>query len=266
MATITWDAVGSRRFETGVSNGVLYLPDGTAVPWNGLTGITENENRTQKGYYLDGRKFLDVQTPGDFSATLKAFTYPDEFALINGDVAFLDGIILKDQPNQPFNLSYQTRTGNDADLDASGYLIHILFQIQALPSDKDYETLGESLTPLEFSWDLSSTPSLVSGRRPTAHVVIDPTKTQPDVIVEIEKLLYGDSDTNPSLTTLQDFLTQVEAVTTIIITDNGDGTWSATGPDEYFSVPAPDEFEIDDVNETDIDADTYSVTDTIINP
>ena len=38
---LTWDQVGERFYETGVSNGVLYKDDGYGVPWNGLTSIDE---------------------------------------------------------------------------------------------------------------------------------------------------------------------------------------------------------------------------------
>jgi hypothetical protein len=266
MTAITWDKIGSKQFETGVDHAVLYLSDGTAVPWNGLTGIIENESRVEKSYYLDGRKYLDVQTPGDFAATLKAITYPEEFGYINGDADFIDGITLKDQPVQPFSLSYQTRTGSDNDLDATGYKIHVIFQVMALPTDKDYETLGSVVAPLEFSWVLSSTPSLLAGRRPTAHIVIDSTKTEEFVLAKIEAILYGSDTVNPSLTDLQTLLDAAQTVVTLTVTDNGDGTFSITGPDEYFSMLTGEEFQVIDIDATFFDADTYSATDTLIHP
>jgi hypothetical protein len=63
MTEIKWDEVGARRYETGVDRGVLYLPAGTAVPWNGLTAVTENVERDVKSYYIDGVKYLDQQVP-----------------------------------------------------------------------------------------------------------------------------------------------------------------------------------------------------------
>lgn len=44
---IRWDQIGERKFETGVSNGVLYPGDGSGgyksgVAWNGLTNVQES--------------------------------------------------------------------------------------------------------------------------------------------------------------------------------------------------------------------------------
>lgn len=41
MTVLRWDKAGSRTFETGLDKGVLYLPDGNTVPWNGLTAVVE---------------------------------------------------------------------------------------------------------------------------------------------------------------------------------------------------------------------------------
>ena len=46
MSKLVWDATGSRYYENGTKNGVLY-PMGTngyeaGVAWNGLTGVTES--------------------------------------------------------------------------------------------------------------------------------------------------------------------------------------------------------------------------------
>ena len=79
MSKIIWDEVGSRVYESGLDRGVLYLPDGTSVPWNGLTAVVEKFNRSVNSVYFDGAKINDFVTLGDFSATLKAFTYPEEF-------------------------------------------------------------------------------------------------------------------------------------------------------------------------------------------
>ena len=59
MTALVWDQVGERLYETGVDRGVLYLPGGSAVPWNGLISINEMVSREVKPYYIDGIKFLD---------------------------------------------------------------------------------------------------------------------------------------------------------------------------------------------------------------
>ena len=47
MPKLVWDQSGDRLFETGVSNGVLYVRNSAGeyplgVPWNGLTAVTES--------------------------------------------------------------------------------------------------------------------------------------------------------------------------------------------------------------------------------
>jgi hypothetical protein len=57
MTVLEWDKIGDRRYETGVDRGVLFPPNGPAVPWNGLTAITETVSREVKSYYVDGVKY-----------------------------------------------------------------------------------------------------------------------------------------------------------------------------------------------------------------
>ena len=46
MTALQWDQAGERTYETGVSNGVLYLQNSgvydQGVAWNGLTTLTES--------------------------------------------------------------------------------------------------------------------------------------------------------------------------------------------------------------------------------
>ena len=46
MPVLKWDQVGDRVFERGVERGVLYLPDNSAVPWNGLTAVSEQTDKS----------------------------------------------------------------------------------------------------------------------------------------------------------------------------------------------------------------------------
>lgn len=42
MPRVVWNDVGKKRYEAGVDRGVLYLPDGSGVPWNGLISVEED--------------------------------------------------------------------------------------------------------------------------------------------------------------------------------------------------------------------------------
>src|SRR6476620_3694188 len=94
---LSWNALGSRLYEVGLDRGVLYLNDGRAIPWNGLTGVDESGADSAAAYYIDGRPFLHLPKPKEFVATLTAYTYPDEFASVMGVVEATDGMFLDSQ-------------------------------------------------------------------------------------------------------------------------------------------------------------------------
>ena len=61
---IRWDQIGERKFETGVSNGVLYPGDGSGgyksgVAWNGLTNVQESPSGAEPNpIYADNIKLI----------------------------------------------------------------------------------------------------------------------------------------------------------------------------------------------------------------
>ena len=144
MATLVWDQIGERIYQTGVDRGVLYLHDGTVVPWNGLTSMDESSNSELKSFFLDGVKYLENLSPGDFLGKLKAFTYPDEFDQVNGIAPVAPGLLYYEQPPKSFNLSYRTRVGNDIEGTEYGYKIHILYNVIANPDSVSRNTIQDS--------------------------------------------------------------------------------------------------------------------------
>lgn len=268
MTKLSWDNPGSRFFDSGIDRGVLYLPGGQAVPWNGLTGFTEGfSGDSVTSYFMDGVKYLDKQTQGDVEGTLKAYTYPDEFLEIEGISNISGGFFIENQPVQNFALSYRTLVGNDIEGIEHGYKIHILYNLVPISDAKEYQTQGDEVDPLEFSWAIHSTPVQVPGYRPTSYAVIDSRYTNPYLLADLESLLYGSDDNDPSLPTLTSLTQMVEDWTPFIITDNGDGTWTATGPDEYFTFLGDGEFQIDEINATyGYDGTSYEIPITNIAP
>lgn len=211
MTSLVWDEVGARRWETGIDHGVLFLPDGSAVPWNGLTSLTEDLTREVKSYWLDGVKYLDHHVPGSFKATLQAFTYPDEFDELMGNAEFAPGVFIHDQRTRLFNLSYRTRVGNDLVGVDHGYKIHVIYNIQASAAAAGYVTLDDNPVPGAFSWELTGTPEQMFGIRPTSHVSFDSRRIDPDLLETIEGLLYGTELTEPTLPNLVDLLGMVDS-------------------------------------------------------
>lgn len=209
MTALEWDKVGARRYETGIDRGVLYTLDGAAVPWNGLVSVAEDTEREVKSYYLDGVKYLDHQVLGAYSAKLGAYTYPDELDGILGHHDFAPGVVLHDQRSQMFHLSYCTRVGNDLSGIDYGYKIHIVYNIQANPTSVSFGSLQDNPTPGLFEWTLTGTPSQMFGIYPTSHISLHSLGIDPDILSMLEDLIYGTTETDPSLPGLVDLLALV---------------------------------------------------------
>jgi hypothetical protein len=222
MTAIAWDAVGQRRYQSGIDRGVLYLQDGRAVPWNGLTQITENVSSEVKSYYLDGIKYLDKHIPGSYSAKLQAITYPDELDDLTGNREFSPGVFLHDQSHKLFNLSYRTLIGNDLQGTDYGYKIHIVWNVLATQSDFTYKSLSDSMGVDPFEWDLNATPNLMFGIRPTAHISLDSRRMSPGDLTTLELMLYGSALFNPQLPGIVDLLGLIENMEGAVIV-GGDG-------------------------------------------
>lgn len=211
MTALEWDKTGERFFEKGIDRGVLYPRDGLAVPWNGLTAVTENTTGEVKSYWIDGIKYLDHHVPGSYSAKLEAFTYPDELEDLVGTEQFAPGVYLHDQKAKVFHLSYRTGVGNDIDSDI-GYKIHIIYNVMALPAGAGMSTVGDNVEPAKMSWDLTGTPPVMLGARPTAHISLHSLGMDPEMLEAVENLLYGSADTDPALPSLVELLGLIEGV------------------------------------------------------
>lgn len=262
MTILEWDKAGERTYQTGVDRGVLYPKDGSAVPWNGITSVEDNSDYELASYYLDGVKILDHVTPGDFVGKLSAFTYPEEFNEICGILSVIDGLIFYEQPHKSFNLSYRTKIGDDLDED-HGYMIHLLYNLMAIPDAKTFESIGESVTPVEFAWSLTGVPQIIQGQRPTVHISIDSNDTHPVILEELENTLYGTETTEPRFPGATELKMFYGGFGSLLISDNGDGTWTAVdAADDYITMLDATTFRIDNADAEYLDADTYEISDT----
>ena len=262
MAALTWDNISEKKYQTGVDRGVLYPPNGPGVPWNGLTGVDESSVSELKTFYLDGVKYLENLSPGDFEGNLRAFTYPDEFEEICGLAIVAPGLILYEQTPTSFGLSYRTLVGNPLDGLDHGYKIHILYNLLATPDSRAYQTQNSDVTPVEFSWGLTGTPPKIEKYRPTVHVVIDSLTTPIDVMALIETRLYGNDTHVPSLPTIQELAELFGYRSALIILDNGDGSWTAIDEsDTYITMIDETTFQIDHAD-TILVGNTYTISST----
>ena len=135
----------------------------------------------------------------EFGATIEAYTYPEEFAACDGTSELTVGVSIGQQKRNSFGLSYKTALGNDTEGESYGYKLHIIYGAQAAPSEKAYNSINDSPEAITFSWELTTTPVNVEGKKPTATLVIDSTKVDPDKLEAFESILYGDDDNEPRL-------------------------------------------------------------------
>ncbi len=197
MSALTWDLVGEKLYETGIKKGVLYpqSPTGTyplGVAWNGLTGITESPSGAEASpIYADDIKYLSLISAEEFTATVEAYTYPEEFAVCDGSAEIATGVAVGQQTRKSFGLCYRTALGNDIQNEAFGYKLHLLYGCKAAPSEKAYATINDSPDAITFSWSLSTVPVSVSGLKPTALITIDSTKADATKLAALEAILYG---------------------------------------------------------------------------
>ena len=210
MAVLEWDKVGERFYETGVDRGVLYLRDETGaytdgVAWNGLTAVTQAPSGAEANpQYADNIKYLNLYSAEEFSATIEAFTYPAEFARCDGSAEVVPGVYVGQQRRESFGFSYRTLKGNDLKGNDLGYKIHLVYGAMAAPSEKAHATVNDSPEPVNFSWEVTTTPEsigTVGGKyfKPTAIITADSTVLGEDKMTALEKLLYGDEAAEPKL-------------------------------------------------------------------
>lgn len=200
MARLTWDQTGERFYETGVSQGVLYPQDTggtypTGVAWNGLSSVSETPSGGEAtAIWADNMKYLSLMSAEELGGSITAYTYPDEWKECDGSVEIVKGASISQQPRKTFGLCYRTIKGNDTEGDAHGYLLHIVYGAKASPSERQYQTVSDSPEAIELSWEYTTTPVSVTGRKPTSLVIIDSTTADPTKLSKLEDILYGDAD------------------------------------------------------------------------
>jgi hypothetical protein len=202
MPKITWDDTGKRIYETGVDHGVLYLSqeDGSfsnGVAWNGLSSVSQSPSGAEASpIWADNIKYLNLVSAEEFSASVEAYTYPDEFAECDGSKLVADGVYAGQQTRKRFGLSYRTQIGNDVKNTDYGYKLHLIYNCLASPSEKSYQTINDSPEAIAFSWEIATTPVTVNktGVKPTATLEIDSTKVPAEKMAALEAILYGSEE------------------------------------------------------------------------
>lgn len=227
MTRITWGDTGHRFFSTGVDRGVLFLQNGSGVPWNGLVSVNEAPSGSDAvEAHFDGKKYHSRRSPEEFSGTIEAYTYPSEFEIFLGQA-----VMHTAQARTPFNFTYRTRIGNDENGVDHAYLIHIVYNALIKPTQRALQTISDSIDVATFSWDFETNPLRMGDRR-GSHLIIDSRLAYPWALEELETILYGSTTTTSTLPSPEFLLQLFEDASILKVTNHGDGTVTIEGPDD----------------------------------
>lgn len=210
MSELSWNDIGDRNFDAGVDRGVLYLEDGTGVPWNGLISVQETPSEgSATSRYYEGVRYQHKTGSTEFEGSIEAYIFPREFGAYDGTAESANGFVIHQQKRKPFGLSYRTLVGNDVSGAEHGYKIHVIYNALAAPSDRDYATLGDDLDPLTFSWSFTTMtvrPVVNPEILPTSHIAMDSTLMNATQVRFIEEYLYGSETQTSRIPNIDDLI------------------------------------------------------------
>lgn len=236
MSRLVWGE-GLKQFDLGLDHGVLYFDD-VAVPWNGLVSVDEKDTATVSAdYYFEGNRLLASQDTGDFEARISAYTYPDLFSEYNGYGP-------RDEYKR-FGFSYRTQNGDD-------HRLHIVYNVLVRDDVRAWKSLSDVIDPSLFGWDIHASAIPMPGASPASRLTME-VPWQSTVFDAVEDILYGSDTTEARLPDPAELVELYESSTRLRIIYNGDGTYTATGPDDMvhllddgrFELNAPSIFLID---------------------
>lgn len=236
MARLVFDKDIDRVVEMGVSEGILSVLSGstygTPVPWNGLTSVANTpEGGETEDIYADNMVYATTTSTEKFGGTIECYTYPDAFAECDGSVSYAAagsakfGGSFNMQKRSKFGFAYKTNANDAAGNEFTK--LHIVWNAQANPTERTFETVNDSPEAITFSYEFSCVGVKASKKfgdadlKATSHfeipskVQVNGTWTENPVYEAVEALLYGtgeatDSDaTDPKFPTIDELITLI---------------------------------------------------------
>lgn len=267
MSELVWGLPEGQVFESGVDRGVFFPRGADGVAWNGLVSVQDNPTGGElQERFMDGRKYTVQKNRESFAATITAFMYPFAAETALGRVAWSSrspGLYAAQQTMREFDFSYRTLIGTGADQDA-GYKIHLVYNALASPSEVAYSTVGDAIDLVDFGWQLTTRPEVMEDNFGnevySAHLVIDTRYTYAWAIEALEAILYGSASTTARMPTATEVFKLYEDASILRITDHGDGSWTADGPDDIIKMLDATSFEITWPSAVYIDSESYQIS------
>ena len=215
---LEWDKTGEKFYHMGVDRGVVYPQDKTgAYPkgaaWNGLTSVDEKpDGGDPNDLWADNIKYGSILSAEKFAFGIEAYQSPKEFDACDGSAEPVPGVLVGQQKRQPFGFTWRSLIGNDtATEEDDGYLLHLVWNATAQPSERNYETVNDSPDAMTLSWDCDTTPVPIKGLRPSAHMEINSLRVDKAKLAKLEEKLYGTDSTEATLPSPDEVLELLKA-------------------------------------------------------
>lgn len=201
---MVWDQTNERLYETGIEQVALFPQAAGAypagVPWNGVSALNITPSGAEPtALWANNRKYLTLMSAEELGGTIEAFMYPDEWAACDGSAEVAPGVFIGQQARTSFGLAAKTLIGNDTEGTKLGYKLHLIWGALASPSEDANATVNDAPEAKTMSWEFTTTPVQVEGYEPTSYMCIDSTKVDAEKLAALEKIIYGDADTEPRL-------------------------------------------------------------------
>jgi hypothetical protein len=235
MTVLTW---AEKRYETGLDRGVFYPKNASGVVWNGLISVEEVADGEAQVRYVDGVKTYQSYTSSELAGVIEAFTYPDVF--------YTD--ILTQDRSESFGMSYRVQN-------TDSYSIHLIYNVKIPRGEISYNQ--SEIDP--FRWAFTTLPVTMPDARMSAHLIIQVDTAYSWTVQALEEVLYGTQAADARLPTPEEVFQIFEDNSILRIIDNGDGTWTAIGPDDAVKLLDPTTFEITWPSAVYISADSYII-------
>lgn len=235
---LTWDVVSDKNYIFGVDQVVYYTDNGVAEAWSGVVSVETSLEASGDTRYFDGRLYTGRKVTDAFSARITALSNP----------ASMDMGILGQVRPKPFGLSYKTDT-------EKGAQIHLVYNSRVRSTDYMHKTGYNE----PMHWDIETRPVDIPEHGPASHIYINTWEAHPEAVMLLEEILYGTEDLEARMPSPTEIFEIFVEYAILVVTDNGDGTWTATGPDSAIKMIDLVTFRITWPSAVYVDTDTYVI-------
>ena len=223
MTRLTWD---ERPYHEGISQVVLYGDQPHA--WNGVESLTTETEIVHTPRHQDGFALPPRTTPGGHTGTITSYSFPKELedSAVSGQ-----GIRTN---NKTFGLSF-----------IEGDYLHLFYNLTMRYEGREEVSLRDDPNVEVFTWNFQGKPVAIPDHAHSGHLVIEMSAAHPDTLMALLNVLYGTESTEASLPRPDVILAMFDVTAKLTITDNGDGTWTATTSEPgIIEMLSPTEFKI----------------------